>query len=325
MAATATLEPTQEIFIPTPAAPISDGGAANYVDDRSTAAQVIVSLYNAVNRHEYLRAYSYWRDPANLLGSFDSFAASYEDTISVALIFGILSAGAGAGQIYYSVPVVVKATTANNGLSIQVGCYLVHQSQPGFYGAPPFGPMGIETGTLVPMASSVSEENALKDACSGSPNGGMLAAAEGASLDISKANFLDNRSGPQETVSSFLNALNLKQYVRAYYYMQNPNVFPGAYDPFAAGYTNTEVITATFGTAISDGAAGNIYYKQPVGMQVLTTSGAMQYFVGCYNLHISQPAVQATPPFSPLGITGGSFKVVTTESDILNGLTDACK
>ncbi len=81
------------------------------------------------------------------------------------------------------------------------------------------------------------------------PTGANPVAASGVNLSIDKTNFLDNRSGPVETVSSFLNALNLKQYVRAYYYFQTPATFPGAYDAWAAGYSNTDTITVSFGTA----------------------------------------------------------------------------
>ena len=150
-------------------------------------------------------------------------------------------------------------------------------------------------------------------ACSPPPAAGIPAAwnpplsASANGLSIDKSNFVDNRSGPLETVSSLLNALNLKQYVRAYSYFQVPGTFPGSYDPWAAGYANTDTITATFGTVQSEGAAGSLYYKVPLGMVVLTTSSATQTFVGCYTLHLAQPANQAVPPFQPLGIVSGKF------------------
>jgi hypothetical protein len=71
-----------------PSAPIPIPASGNYIDDRSTPSQVIVSFYNAINRHEYLRAYSYWSDPANSLGPFSDYASGYQDTASVDLVFG---------------------------------------------------------------------------------------------------------------------------------------------------------------------------------------------------------------------------------------------
>jgi hypothetical protein len=152
----------------------------------------------------------------------------------------------------------------------------------------------------------------------------MVVPVSGESLKIDKSNFLDNRSGPIETVSSFLNALNLKQYVRAYSYFQDPATFPGSYDSYAAGYADTGVISVTFGTVQSEGAAGSLYYKVSLALHVLTTSNATQIFVGCYTLRLTQPAVQGTPPFQPMGIISGKFQQVNSSSDANTRLPTAC-
>ncbi len=133
---------------------------------------------------------------------------------------------------------------------------------------------------------NASDASVLATACNGYPTGPTPVAVSSESLNIDKSNFLDNRSGPVETVSSFLNALNLKQYVRAYSYYQDPATYPGPYAPYAAGYADTDVITATFGTVQSEGAAGSLYYKVPLAMHVLTTSSTTQTFVGCYTLRL---------------------------------------
>src|SRR5581483_8982233 len=36
------------------------GSTEEYIDDRSTATQLVRSYFNAINRREYARAYSYW-------------------------------------------------------------------------------------------------------------------------------------------------------------------------------------------------------------------------------------------------------------------------
>jgi hypothetical protein len=297
---------------------------ANYLDDRSTPSQVIVSYYSAVNRQEYLRAYNYWINPSTTLGSFASFANGYKDTASVDLVFGQITGDAGAGQIYYTVPVILKTTAKNGTRANWAACYVVHQSQPVNFSEPPFKPMGIDRGSAKPSDINTSDASTLATACSGYPTGPNQVAISGSNLNIDKNNYLDNRSGPIETVSSLLNSLNLKQYVRAYYYFQAPTTFPGPYDPYAAGYSDTDVITATFGTVQSEGAAGNLYYKIPLAMKVFTTSGAAQTFVGCYTLHLAQPALQATPPFQPLGIIAGNFKQVNNGADVNALLPAAC-
>jgi hypothetical protein len=49
-----------------------DASEAPYVDDRSSADAVVRSLYSAINRHEFARAWGYFGDikPAK---DFDSF------------------------------------------------------------------------------------------------------------------------------------------------------------------------------------------------------------------------------------------------------------
>jgi hypothetical protein len=228
-------------------------------------------------------------------------------------------------QVYYTVPVILKAISTTNTHTNYSACYVVHETNPDVYGAPPISPMSIAQGSAQVSNLNASDASVLASACSGYPVGGnppFSAFANG--LNIDKSNFVDNRSGPIETVSSFLNALNLKQYVRAYSYFQAPASFPGSYDPFAAGYSDTGVITVTFGTVQSEGAAGSLYYKVPLATIVLTTTNTTQTFVGCYTLRLSQPTVQGVPPFQPMGIVSGKFNQVTNGSDINALLPSAC-
>lgn len=296
----------------------------NYVDDRSTPSQVIISLYNAINRQEYLRAYNYWANPSTSQGSFSNFANGYMDTASVSLVFGQITGDAGAGQLYYTVPVILKTASKDGTHANYAACYIVHQAQPANFGEPPFIPMSIDRGSAKASAVNAGDASVLATACSDYPTGGNQVAVSGTNLNIDKNNYLDNRSGPIETISSFLNALNLKQYVRAYYYYQNPATYPGPFDSYAAGYSDTDVITATFGTVQSEGAAGSLYFKVPLSMKVLTTSSAIQTFVGCYTLRLGQPAVQANPPFQPMGIVAGKFIQVANGSDVAPLLLTAC-
>ncbi len=323
-ASPATSAPTQtpapvstNTSVPNPSTP-------NYVDNRSTASQVIVSLYNAINRQEYSRAYGYWTTPATTLGNFTTYANGYSNTALVNLAFGQITSDTGAGQTYFTVPVVLKTTARDGTHANFAACYIVHQGQPANFGAPPFNPMSIDRGQAKASDLNASDSSALANACAGLPTGPNPVADSGGNLSIDKTNFLDNRSGPVETVSSFLNALNLKQYVRAYYYFQTPATFPGAYDVWAAGYSNTDTITVTFGTPLTEGAAGSLYYKLPLAMHVVTTSSAAQTFVGCYTLRLSQPANQTVPPFQPLGIVSGKFTQVTNGTDVNSMLPAAC-
>src|SRR5579871_784251 len=61
-----------------------------YLDDRSTPEAVINSYYDAVNKREYARAYTYWEPDAAAreLLPFDDWAQGYADTTSVDLTIG---------------------------------------------------------------------------------------------------------------------------------------------------------------------------------------------------------------------------------------------
>jgi len=283
-----------------------------------------VSYYNAVNRQEYSRAYGYWSTPSTSLGNFTSFANGYANTKSVDLAFGQITSDAGMSQVYYTVPVILNATDKNNIHTNYAACYIIHQSSPGVFGAPPFQPMSIDRGSAKNVTPGSTQTAALATACDGFPVGPNPISTSDSGLNIDKNNFVDNRSGPIETVSSLLYAINLKQYVRAYYYFQDPVTFPGSYDPYAAGFSNTDTITATFGTVQSEGAAGSLYYKVPLAEKVLTTSNTTQTFVGCYTLRLSQPANQTVPPFQPLGITTGKFTQVDNSADLNSLLSTSC-
>ena len=306
------------------ATPASSSNTTNYIDDRSNPSQVIVSYYNAIDRQEYLRAYDYWTNPSNSLGDFTAFANGYKDTASVDLVFGQITGDTSMSQTYYTVPVILK-TISNTGVHKNyAACYLVHAAAPGVFGAPPFNPMGIDRGSATASDINANDATVLATACSGYPVGPNAVSVSGAHLSIDKSNFVDNRSGPVETISSLLNALNLKQYVRAYSYFQDPATLPGTLRPVCGRIYGHGRDHSHLWQAQTEGAAGSLYYKLPLAMNVLTTSGTTQTFVGCYTLRLAQPAVQAVPPFQPMGITDSKFIQVDNNTDINPQLPTAC-
>ncbi|MFZ1041149.1 MAG: hypothetical protein WAN58_07540 [Anaerolineales bacterium] len=299
--------------------------ADNYIDDRSTPSQVIVSYYNALNRGEYLRAYNYWINPSGTQGSFSKFVSGYNDTSRVDLVFGSITSGVSAGLIYYTVPVLLKATAINGVQANWAACYVIHQARPENFSLPPFSPMGIIWGSAQAYGPLVDDASALSTACSVYPNNGPAVAISRNPLNVDKTNFLDDRSGPLETVTSLLNALNRKEYVRAYGYYQNPTIYPGTFDQYAAGYADIATIIAVFGTSQSEVAASKLYYKQPLAMRVQKIDASIQTFVGCYALQLAQPTAQYTPPFQPMSITAGNFNVVGNNVDVSTLLPAACR
>jgi hypothetical protein len=121
--------------------------AAQFLDDRSSPEAVIRSFYNAINRKEYVRAYSYFQDQGSSANwqppAYPQFEQGYKDTASVKLTTGAPTSDAGAGQIYYKVPVQLTVKQTDGTTQTFAGTYTLHKSQPANFGAPPFIPLGI--------------------------------------------------------------------------------------------------------------------------------------------------------------------------------------
>ena len=260
------------------------------------------------------------------LGTLASFTSGYANTASVSLVFGAVTVDSGAGQSYYTVPVRLKSIATNGVHSDYAACYVVHISNPSFFGAPPIVPMAIDKGTAKSVSASAADASVLADACTGSdfPIGDPVTMTP-TSPDISKNNYLDSRSDAIWTVSSYLNALNRKEYVRAYSYSQDPAAQFGPYATYAAGYADTDVITAVFGKVVTKKSAGNSTFAVPLAMKVLSTSADLETFVGCFNLYLANPTAQSVYPFKPIGLTGGEFKKVGNSANINQLLVRACR
>lgn len=112
-----------------------------YLDDRSTAASLVRSFYNAVNRHEYARAYTYFDANAAPL-PYAKFAAGYADTAAVKLSVGEATADGAAGSTYFTLPVAIDATQASGTHKRFAGCYILRLVNPAVQD-PPVTPMVI--------------------------------------------------------------------------------------------------------------------------------------------------------------------------------------
>ncbi len=136
-----------------------------YRDDRTTATSLVQSLYNAINRREYARAFDYFVTPP--AKSFAAYANGFTDTRSVELLVGVVAEEGAAGSTYYSVPVALKAISTGGSESYFGGCYVVRQSNVQAQ-EPPFRALRIESGKLKP-STAVSLESVDLDCDSGGP------------------------------------------------------------------------------------------------------------------------------------------------------------
>lgn len=324
MEPTATTDPAPEATTP----PTMD--ESDYTDDRSNPESLMESFVNALNRHEYLRAYSYWdAERAENLPSFADFEAGYANTEAVKLLIGEIGGDAGAGNFYYTVPVTMEARLTSGENQLFVGCYLLHLSNPGVQGTPPFQPLGIESAFVQQLPAGSDTGAAMSTICEegGYPATAPLPPAPTPTdeTDINAQVYIDNRSDPVSVLRSLFNAVNGSHYVRAYSYWESDAEGLPAFEEFAAGYEGTNVVQLTTGEVTGDAGAGQLYYSVPVTIVAQSNDGSTNTYVGCYILHLSQPAVQATPPFQPLAIRSATIEQVGGAEDTAALMATACQ
>ncbi|HUZ03669.1 MAG TPA: hypothetical protein VMU89_25270 [Thermomicrobiaceae bacterium] len=304
------------------------GSSQTYLDDRSDAAEVIRSYYNAINLQQFARAYGYWESgvPASQLPPFAQFEQGFTDTGRVDLTLGQISGGAAAGNRYYSVPVVLNAHMTGGGIQTFSGCYTLHLGDPANQTMPPLHPMAIQAATVKLAGAGATTSGLLAGACpadQGQPVPPTPAAAPG---DIAAARYLDDRGTAEAVVSSYYNAINRQENARAYGYWESgvPTSQLPPFAQFEQGFTDTGRVDLTLGQISGGAAAGNRYYSVPVVLNAHMAGGGIQTFSGCYTLHLGDPANQTMPPFHPMAIQAATVKLVGAGATTAGLLAGAC-
>jgi hypothetical protein len=132
-----------------------------YLDDRSDGPALIRSLYNAISRKEYARAYSYFAD-RKPFGDYQSFVLGYAKTVDVQVITGAVTPEGAAGSIYTPVPVAIKSTEKGGNERIFSGCYITRIVNAANQ-EPPFAPLHIESAELEEVGGTL--QKALPKVC----------------------------------------------------------------------------------------------------------------------------------------------------------------
>lgn len=136
--------------------------APPYSDDRSDPQALIRSLYNAVNRNEYARAWSYFSVPP--AKTYDKYVAGFEGTRFVDVVTGRAVEDGAAGSVFYVLPVAIKATADDGSEKIFAGCYTLRQVNPQIQ-EPPYRGLAIEKGALAAVKDSFYLPSALPEQC----------------------------------------------------------------------------------------------------------------------------------------------------------------
>lgn len=118
--------------------------------------------------------------------------------------------------------------------------------------------------------------------------------------------YLDDRSSPATLVESFYNAVNRKEFARAWGYFGDARPAKDL-AAFSAGYEDTGQVRLLTGAVASEGAAGSVTYHLPVSIAAADGNGGEKVFAGCYVARLADPAIQGEP-FRPLQLEKGSLE-----------------
>ena len=149
----------------------------------------------------------------------------------------------------------------------------------------------------------------------------VLAAGPALAQDLS--DYRDDRSDPAAVVESFYNAVNRKEYARAYSYF-GADQAPQTFEEFAAGYEDTETVVIATGAWAEDHAMSHSYFALPVVIDAEQTDGSHRLFAGCYKLALTAPGVQ-DPPVEPMHIESASLKPVKSVRTIADAPMPECE
>jgi Protein of unknown function (DUF1176) len=214
-----------------------------YLDNRSSAEELVRSLYNAVNNHDYARAFDYFASPP--AKDFAAFQSGYEHTARVDVITGEVVGDGAAGSTYFSVPTIIKATDDKGVAKVFIGCYTIRQVN-GPIQEPPYRPMQIEKGALKPTKlDDFNTYNLPKcDGAASEPDSALP------TIDDAKARFIADQNVHCPKVQDTRAGLNEPQVFRIKYAQKGAS----ASDPL------TEIELFSFSCMLAAYNASEVYY-----------------------------------------------------------------
>lgn len=112
--------------------------------------------------------------------------------------------------------------------------------------------------------------------------------------------YLDNRSSSKLLITSYVNALNTQQYVRAWSYWETENTGK-TYEDFVEVHEEPVLWGIKLGNQVTEGAAGSVFTQVPFAMFALYSGGEERVTRGCFTIRAILVELQR-PPFVPMRI-----------------------
>lgn len=129
--------------------------AHSYLDDRSGPTELVSSYYNAINRHEFARAWSYWRQGA-AGDPYLEFVGEFADTLNIDAAIGQPVKNPDMDGVLYQVPVATEVSGVDGSVLAYAGCFVLRSKQANMQQIP-FTPLQIEQVYLKPVNETYSQ------------------------------------------------------------------------------------------------------------------------------------------------------------------------
>ena len=121
----------------------------DYLDNRSSPQLLIASYFNALNKHDYARAWLYWDN--EMEGSnFEDFVEGYTGVEAIEFKIGPARSEGAAGSIFTQIPLAVMTLDEDGWEEIYQGCFLTRIATPNIQ-SPPYLGLHFWEGYLTPV------------------------------------------------------------------------------------------------------------------------------------------------------------------------------
>lgn len=132
----------------------------------------------------------------------------------------------------------------------------------------------------------------------------------------------ENSDSAVNLLSSYYNAINQKDYQRAFGYWRSP---ADSYENFVKAYAETEKVRLIVEPpTVIEGAAGSVYTQIPTVLIATMINGKQQKYAGCYTMQKSNLRPPDIPKEDAWHIYRASLNAAPSEATIPQLLTEAC-
>ncbi len=140
--------------------------------------------------------------------------------------------------------------------------------------------------------------------------------------------FYENQTDPVKALKSYYNAINRKEYERAYrYFFGTPNPSPDIappYDQFVQGYADTTFTTLAAGKVESEGAAGSLYAVFQAVVAATHTDNSTHVYSGCYIMRRINDGISPNPNDVLWHVYSAKLSEVPANSNVDQLLAQTC-